>query len=71
MMDVPDRDGVMVHPANHLSEIEGCIATGRSLVASNGEWATAKSRDAYKTFLYWLYGEREWNLRIRNADDRN
>ncbi len=26
---VPDRDGILIHPANSVSELEGCIAVGQ------------------------------------------
>lgn len=26
--DVPDRDGILIHPANTVTELKGCIAVG-------------------------------------------
>lgn len=40
------RTVVLIHPANFASELEGCIAPGKSRAKSSGVWGVFQSRDA-------------------------
>lgn len=40
------RTVVLIHPANFASELEGCIAPGKSRMKTSGVWAVYQSRDA-------------------------
>lgn len=33
VLDVPERDGILIHAANHVLELNGCIALGKRLAA--------------------------------------
>lgn len=44
--DVPDRDGCLVHPANQIADLLGCIAPGMSIGFLNGTPAAMSSRVA-------------------------
>ena len=35
ILDVPGRDGILIHIANYVSQLRGCIAIGRDLVDMN------------------------------------
>lgn len=40
------RTTVLIHPANFASELEGCIAPGKSRMKNSGVWGVYQSRDA-------------------------
>ncbi len=44
--NVPDRDGILIHPANDIAELLGCIAPGQTFGQLNGLPAVLQSRDA-------------------------
>ena len=35
VLDVPGRDGILIHIANYISQLQGCIAVGKDLVDIN------------------------------------
>ena len=50
LLNVPDRDGILIHPANYVSQLEGCIAVGRACV--NG--VLLNSQVAFEQFWTWF-----------------
>ena len=51
LSDVPGRSQVKIHKANLASEVEGCIALGKSLGVVKGEWAVLQSADAFDEWM--------------------
>jgi hypothetical protein len=50
------RSDVLIHPANYVSELEGCIALGMSRMYVHGQWAVISSRAAFddiKKYVPW------------------
>lgn len=37
VLSVPNRSGILIHIANYVSQLMGCIAPGRDLVDMNGD----------------------------------
>ena len=37
VLDVPGRDGILIHVANYVSQLRGCIAPGKDLVDINND----------------------------------
>lgn len=68
--DVPGRTYIMIHPANTMDELKGCIAPGLStgvLPDANREpqWAILNSFAAFKMLMEDLEEYREWTLDVR------
>ena len=51
------RTHILFHPANKVSELEGCIAPGFDFGVLDDEWAVLRSRDAMDELLDYLDGE--------------
>jgi len=49
--NVPNRTYIMIHPANTIADLEGCIGVGQSLGCVNNKWAVTKSRKAYAELI--------------------
>jgi len=45
------RYGILIHPANTHSQLQGCIALGSFLGFHDGEWAVMNSRRTVNRFL--------------------
>ncbi|HEG4440073.1 DUF5675 family protein [Vibrio gazogenes] len=52
------RTHILIHPANRVSELEGCIALGSDFGVVSNEWAVVSSRNAIDYFMAHLAGER-------------
>jgi hypothetical protein len=51
------RTTVLIHPANYVSELRGCIAPGKERKRIDGkEWAVFRSRDALNELRQWATG---------------
>lgn len=37
VLDVPNRDWILIHPANFVRQLEGCIAPGESFIDIDGD----------------------------------
>lgn len=51
LLDVPDRDGILIHPGNTPHDTEGCILVGMS---QKPDGTLMNSRVAFKLFFDWL-----------------
>lgn len=66
LLDVPGRTDIEIHPANSVTQLEGCIAPGKQLVTeknwiSNSHSAFDLIRDVYGDKIFQLtIGERVW-----------
>jgi len=63
--DVPDRTYIMVHVANKVSELLGCIGLGDRFGAIGGRWAVLNSRKTFALFMGALSGSDEHILIVR------
>ena len=61
---VPGRTFIMLHPANTMDDLQGCIGPGRALGYVGGKWAVTDSRGAFRQLMAELAPMDEWNLRI-------
>lgn len=63
IMNVPNRDDILIHVANWASELKGCIALGLSSGMMDGEPAIMSSDKAI-TYFRTLVGEKSFTLTI-------
>ncbi len=67
---VPGRTYIMIHPANTIDQLEGCIATGLSTGVlpdkdGNPQWAVLNSFAAFEMLMEDLEERDEWTLDVR------
>lgn len=70
VQDVPGRTYIMIHPANTIDDLEGCIAPGLStgVLPDNNrdpQWAILNSFAAFKMLMGDLEAHQEWLLDVR------
>jgi hypothetical protein len=51
LLDVPSRDGILIHPGNTTADTDGCILIG-TMRGVGG--SLLYSRKAFDEFFYWL-----------------
>lgn len=51
------RTGILIHPANHSDQLQGCIAPGTEYGVVNGRWAVISSRSAFNKLMDLLEHE--------------
>ena len=56
VMDVWERNRILVHAGNTSDDVQGCIALGSSLGCVRGKWAVIRSR---RTLNEWLAAMRD------------
>lgn len=61
------RTTVLIHPANYVSELRGCIALGKERKKLNGAWCVLRSRDAINELRSIVGGTLTLNLIIRET----
>ena len=51
--NVPNRDYILIHPANYVSQLKGCVAVGRDLADINGDniMDVTSSKDTMRSLL--------------------
>ena len=54
LMDVPGRSQIMLHPANWVSQLKGCIALGDSRQDTTNLYKIAVATDAFNRFKGWF-----------------
>lgn len=65
VLNVPDRDDILVHPGNTVEDTSGCILVGLAK-RFDGKWTfISQSRRALTDLLIHLSGERDLELEIR------
>jgi hypothetical protein len=65
LQDVPNRSFIEIHPANKVSQLEGCLAP---CMEFNFATETAsRSREACELLKKW-FGDYEWYLNIVSVD---
>lgn len=63
---VMNRDHILIHIANTMHDVEGCVGLGTELGCVRGLWAVKNSRKAFNYFRE-VVGDREFTLRIERG----
>lgn len=61
---VPKRTSIIIHPANLVSELEGCIATGYAIGPLNGKRALLNSKLAFRRLMKIMWTVNEARLTV-------
>jgi hypothetical protein len=51
LLEVPERDGILIHPGNVDADTEGCVLVG---LGQNTNGTITRSREAFSEFVDWL-----------------
>ncbi|WP_432460817.1 DUF5675 family protein [Agarivorans sp. QJM3NY_25] len=54
------RTHILIHPANLVSQLEGCIALGERFGVLNGQWAALNSKHACALFSAYIDQQQPW-----------
>ena len=63
-MNVPDRDGILIHAGNYPKNTTGCILLGQSI---NNEGDLVNSRKAIDEFMELIKADDEIILEVTNV----
>lgn len=66
LKDVPNRFEIKIHAANVASQLQGCIAPGKTLGTLYGKWAVKESASALRELMSELADEKEAEIEITN-----
>lgn len=66
VLGVPNRSAILIHVANTIDDIEGCIGPGEALGTVNEKWAVVQSKKAYDRFMKYMSGTDAAKIRIYN-----
>jgi hypothetical protein len=69
VMNVQDRDGILLHKANTIKDLLGCIGVGEKFDPVNGMDGIAESTLGYDEFMRKLQGVDSFSLRIIDCTD--
>lgn len=64
IMDVPDRDKVLFHSANLMTQLAGCIALAQYFGKLKGDRAVLNSGATFRKFMQIMKGEQRFHLTI-------
>ncbi|HET8769629.1 MAG TPA: DUF5675 family protein [Gemmatimonadaceae bacterium] len=64
---VPDRDHVLFHPANVVSELRGCVAVGHGFDFVMGDAGIVNSRKEFAEFMRLQRGVDAFTLHVINT----
>lgn len=67
ILDVPDRDYVLFHAGNRISDTEGCILVAEKFGKLYGELAILNSGKTFKNFMAGLSEYQRLSLTIREV----
>ncbi len=59
--DVPNRSGILVHSANTIDELQGCIAPGTSILEQY-KYTSFESRKAFKKLFSFVDDVNDWQI---------
>ena len=57
--NVPGRSAILIHVANTMDEVQGCVAPGTNLGYIKGKWAVSASRSAFGAFMATMDGRED------------
>lgn len=64
ILNVPNRTAILIHPANRVQELQGCVAVGMIRGDENGEPCVYKSKVAMARLIEIVKGEKDLEIRI-------
>ena len=67
VMEVPDREHILFHTGNLVTDTQGCILLGRNYGWLEGERGVLQSSSAFKDFMAGLAGEPGFALSVRTV----
>ena len=67
VMDVPNRDHILIHSGNTVEDVHGCIELGMKQGVLNGEFAVLNSKVAFQKFMEQNIGYDEFTLVVKEA----
>lgn len=67
VLGVPERDGILWHPGNFLSDTDGCILPGTSFGHVEGKLLIRESVDAFNYFMNYLRPDNSFHLTITDC----
>jgi hypothetical protein len=68
LMNVPNRDAILIHAGNTVDDSKGCILVGMERGKLHGKDAVLSSRKAIK-ILRESIGKRDWQILIEDSGD--
>lgn len=70
--NVPDRSYILMHKANVMHNVEGCIGVGTELGFINDMWAVKNSGNAFSQLMRWANGvfkdEGQFTLKVTHGN---
>lgn len=69
VLNVPQRDGIMMHIANTIDDLKGCIGIGSGLTFMREKWAIGSSTTAFRAFMEAMGGDVDAMLAVRFTKD--
>lgn len=67
LQDVPGRTAILIHVANTMDDVEGCIGLGDELGMVNNKWAVMNSGNTLQKFMMETMPA-DFSLTISGAD---
>lgn len=64
---VPGRSRILIHRANTMDELAGCIAPGESYGVVHGHWAVKNTTKAFALFMQAMEGVQETTIHISSV----
>ena len=67
LKDVPSRSDILIHVANTVSDLKGCVGLGMSYGLIGDTYGITDSRKAYRRMMKLLDGQTDLSLDIVNS----
>lgn len=64
ILQVPQRTHIKIHRGNNVSNIRGCVATGRRLGSVGAQWSVTDSRPTFAQFMQAMGGVQHATVQI-------
>ena len=64
IQNVPDRDFIMVHPGNWISDSNGCILTGKHALINADRIMITESQSTFEQLMTALGTKETWEIEI-------
>jgi len=66
-MDVPGRSDILIHPANLVDDLEGCLAFAQHFGKLRGNRGVLNSGKTFRKFMRIMSGQIGFQLTIHEA----
>ncbi len=67
VLNVPNRDDILLHSGNWMTDSKGCIILGHGFCVKNNQQALDMSTVAFGRFMELMKGLNEFELEVKNA----